>query len=271
MWDDVLSRDYHGEFRERKVIVAGGAAGIGAALAGGLHWLGAQVVILDKDEDKAHALADRLYKTDLGLRPLVVAADLTDEKARMRAVDTICKGDPPRALVSTLGLDRRGDLASLEQAEIELLFRVNFIAPVMLARDLITPIRKGGGGAICLFSSHHGSDLCHADMMGYGAAKAALDNGIRRLAKFAGSGNDGKNNVRVFGLRPGWVMTENQAARFDRSAFDAAAYKQILPVAMAANDVVPFVISSLCERNAKLLSGTVLDYDAGGVLDRDLS
>jgi NAD(P)-dependent dehydrogenase (short-subunit alcohol dehydrogenase family) len=271
MWDGILSRDYHGEFRDRKVIVAGGAAGIGAALAGGLHWLGAQLVILDKNEEQANALADRLQKTGGGHRPLVVAADLTDETARKQAVDKICKGSLPRALVSTLGLDRRGDLASLGQAEIELLLRINFIAPVMLARDLIMPIRKGGGGAICLFSSHHGSDICDVDMMGYGAAKAALDNGIRRLAKFAGSGNDGKNNVRVFGLRPGWVMTENQAARFDRAAFDAAAHRQILPTPMVADDVVPFVISSLCERNAKLLSGAIVDYDAGGALERDLS
>jgi NAD(P)-dependent dehydrogenase (short-subunit alcohol dehydrogenase family) len=266
MWDGILSPDYHGELKGRRVVVAGGGSGIGAALVSGLHWLGASICIFDKNADEAEALVRRL---EGGHRPQIIRTDLGNETERRNAVAKACEGGAPKALISTIGLDKRIDLGSQGQFDTEDLLRVNFIAPIMLARDFVNHIRSAGGGAICIFSSHHGSDLCDTHLMGYGAAKAALDNGIRRLAKFAGAENTAANCVRVFGIRPGWVMTEKQTSRFEQSTLDAAVHQQTLPVRMAAIDLVPFVISAICDRNARLLTGTVIDYDAGGHLGRD--
>ena len=48
------------ELNELKVIVTGGASGLGAATVRALTAAGASVTILDLSEDQGHALADEL-------------------------------------------------------------------------------------------------------------------------------------------------------------------------------------------------------------------
>lgn len=263
-WTGVLSREFYQEFKDKTVVIAGGASGMGAALSNGFHWLGAKVVILDKNEEQARTLADQLGQSEHGHCPVILCGDLSVEQERKKIIARIVEGGHnPACFISTIGYDKRIDLQSHLQDDLEMLLRINFIAPIMLATDLVEPIRKSGGGSICLFTSHHGDDLFDTHLMGYGAAKAALNNGIMRLAKFAARNNTKENSVRVFGLCPGWVQTENQTSRFKTDEFDQEVRKQLIPTGMKAEDVVPFVISCLSQRNAALLSGTILNYDAG--------
>lgn len=267
-WAGVLSREFYNEYQDRKVVIAGGASGMGAALTSAFHWLGARTVILDKNTEHANALADRLGHDDNGQiplhRPIVLCGDLSIEPERKQVVSQLIEdGIPPSYFISTIGYDKRIDLKTHTQDDLETLLRINFIAPIMLASDLVDSIRQAGGGSICLFTSHHGDDLFDTNMMGYGAAKAALNNGIMRLAKFAAERNSKDNMIRVFGLCPGWVQTENQTSRFQAEEFDRELRNQLIPVAMKAEDIAPFVISCLSQRNAALLSGTILNYDAG--------
>ncbi|HYD18535.1 MAG TPA: SDR family oxidoreductase [Patescibacteria group bacterium] len=247
-WNDSLSREYFAEFRDRGVIIAGGAAGIGAALADALAWLGAKVAVVDKN------------KASTGIS---VAADLTDEAARKAAMaEAIAKTGNVCAFVSTLGFDSRIGFDDLSQEQAELLMRVNFFAPVFAARDVLPAMREAGGGAICLFTSRHGSEIFEPDMTGYGCAKAALDSGIKRLAIKAGEGNTADNIIRVFGFCPGWVQSDNQKARFSAKQFEDAAREQLVPVGMTPADIVPAIIFSL-SKHSRLLSGTTLRFDAG--------
>ncbi len=246
-WENSLSRDYFGEFSGKGVIIAGGAAGIGASLADAFLWLGAKVAVIDLNKSTA---------------PVSIAADLTDEQARAAAIADACsKIGAPAVFVSTLGFDSRLGF-DLTQEQAEHLMRVNFFAPVFAARDIMPAMRKGGGGAICLFTSRHGSEIFEPDMTGYGCAKAALDNGIKRLAVKAGEDNTQDNIIRVFGFCPGWVQSDNQKARFGAAQFESAAQEQLVPVGMQPADIVPAIIFGL-SKHSKLLSGTTLRFDAG--------
>jgi NAD(P)-dependent dehydrogenase (short-subunit alcohol dehydrogenase family) len=263
-WTRILSRDLYDEFHGRGVIVAGGASGIGARIADGLHWLGAKVAIVDKSEAAARALAQRLSERGDGYAaPCVVAADLAAEADRRAALQDACArvGDPA-FFVSTLGYDPRFSFEDVSQEQLELLLRVNFIAPVLAARDLLPALRRAGGGAICLFTSRHASQMFDPELLGYGAAKAALDGGVKRLARHAGEGNTPENIIRVFGFCPGWVQTERQKERFDDGRFAHAAQEQLVPVGMMPEDLVAPVIFNL-SRHARLLSGSTVFYDGG--------
>jgi len=257
-WEDSLSRDYFREFQNRGVIVARGAAGIGAALASALHYLGATTVILDRDGAAAEDLARKL-----GTGAYAVAGDLSTEAGRDEALQkAILAAGKLSYFVSTIGLDSRVGFDALSQEQLEHLLRVNFIAPVLAARTVMPAIRAAGGGAICLFTSRHGSEIFEPDMLGYGTAKAALDGGIKRLAVKAGEGNTAENIIRVFGFCPGWVQSDNQKARFSDTQFAAAAAEQLVPRAMLPEDVVPAIIFGL-SRHAALMSGTTLRFDGG--------
>lgn len=262
-WQDSLSREYFSEFKGKGAIIAGGAAGIGAALADGLHWLGAKVAIVDKSAEAGKELAARLAARDRNNAAVAIAADLSAEADRKRAIDEACHGvGAPVAFVSTLGYDSRIAFDKLTQEQVELMLRINFIAPIFAARDVMPAMRKAGGGAICLFTSRHGSEIFEPDMTGYGAAKAALDSGVKRLAVKAGEENTADNIIRVFGFCPGWVQTEAQKARFSPQQFEQAAREQLVPTGMQPEDIVPAIIFGL-SKHARLLSGTTLRYDGG--------
>ncbi len=246
-WENSLSRDYFAEFNGNGVMIAGGATGIGAALADAFSWLGAKVAVIDLNESAA---------------AVSIAADLTDEQARTAAIAEACaKIGAPAAFISTLGFDNRLGF-DLTQEQAEHLMRVNFFAPVFAARDVMPVMRSGGGGAICLFTSRHGSEIFEPDMTGYGCAKAALDSGIKRLAVRAGEDNTSDNIIRVFGFCPGWVQSDSQKARFSAKQFDDAAKEQLIPVGMQPADIVPAIIFGL-SKHSRLLSGTTLRFDAG--------
>lgn len=246
-WENSLSRDYFAEFKGKGVIIAGGAAGIGAALADAFQWLCAKVAVIDLNRSAA---------------AVSIAADLTDEQARTAAIAEACdKVGAPAAFISTLGFDNRLGFG-LTQEQAEHLMRVNFFAPVFAARDVMSAMRKAGGGAICLFTSRHGSEIFEPDMTGYGCAKAALDSGIKRLAVRAGEDNTPDNIIRVFGFCPGWVQSDSQKARFGAQQFEDAAREQLVPVGMQPADIVPAIIFGL-SKHSRLLSGTTLRFDAG--------
>lgn len=257
-WDESLSRDYFREFKGRSAIIAGGAAGIGAALASALHYLGATTIVLDRDAAAGEAFAKKL---GTGAHP--VAGDLSTEAGRDAALAKVFAIAPkPSYFISTIGLDSRVSFDALTQEQLEHLLRVNFIAPVLTARAVMPALRAAGGGAICLFTSRHGSEIFEPDMLGYGTAKAALDGGILRLAVKAGEGNTADNIIRVFGFCPGWVQSDNQKARFSGAQFAAAAEEQLVPRDMLPADIVPAIIFGL-SRHAGLLSGTTLRFDGG--------
>ena len=69
------------------VLVTGGGAGIGRAVAMGFARGGAAVHVLDRDGDKAQATADEIAA--LGVPGVAIDADVTNEMALEAAVDGI--------------------------------------------------------------------------------------------------------------------------------------------------------------------------------------
>lgn len=239
-------------FNGKGVVIAGGSQGIGAALADAFHAQGARVVILDREKPGIETFFP------------VITADLGDEAARAEAIAQaqVLLPDGASVFISTIGLDRRVPFDTFTQKDADILMRVNFYAPFFTAREVLPLLRRAGGGAICLFTSRHGSEIFAPDMAGYGCAKAALDNGIKRLARAAGEANTPDNIVRVFGFCPGWVQTENQTARFGPDQFADAAREQLVPLPMPPAGIVPAVLFAVSPQ-AAFLSGTIFRFDGG--------
>ncbi len=263
-----LNSDFFNEFSAKGVIIAGGAQGIGAALVEAFHWLGAKVAILDRDEKLASDLCEKLVERTENhfalFKPKVFAADLTDQIARDKAIDDACRwAGPVHSFISTLGIDMRVPADELTQDKLEFLLRVNYVAPVMAARKVMPYLRQGGGGSILLFTSAHGDDLIDAQMAGYGAAKAALINDIRRMALEAGLTNTKDNIIRVNGYCPGWIETDNQLRRFSEDVFEKAASESLLPLRITGEDVAASVVFAVSKYN-QLMTGQIIKCDAGG-------
>lgn len=256
--------NHHSEFFNQPVFIAGGAEGIGAALAKGFYDRGAKVVILDKNKQRAEITANALELEIGKTAPLVIGADLSNEAERQSALaQAIAAVGAPVSFISTIGFDQRLDFAEMSQEALENSLRINFVAPFYTAKELLPIMRQNGGGTMCLFTSPHAEqNLTDPDLTGYSTAKAALNKGLNHLAIHAGKGNTSDHIIRIFGFCPGWVKTEKQTERFADAQFEADSLHYTVPQVILPEDNVETVIFLLSQQS-KFFSNRIFYYDRG--------
>src|SRR5687768_307327 len=190
----------------KRIVIAGGASGIGAGTAERLGAEGATVVIGDINVDAAQATAERI--TDAGGTALAVEFDLADEQSvrglfdtavdRLGGVDGLYNVG---ADVSADVLGRDGDLLDMDPAVWRRTLEVNLIGYALTCRAVLPLLLDQGGGAIVNTSSAaaHVGDHRRA---AYQTSKA----GINALTRHVAS-RWGKQGIRCNCLSPGVVMT----------------------------------------------------------------
>ena len=128
--------------------VTGGAGGIGAGIATMLAEAGAAVIIADREEAAANAVAATLNAA--GHIAAGVAVDLSDETSIIAAcADAIARFGTPWILVNNAGIQDRELLLEATAAEWDRMNAVNARGPFLLTRELgRAMVEKGEGGRI---------------------------------------------------------------------------------------------------------------------------
>ena len=127
----------------RTALITGGASGIGAAVARRLAADGLEVVVADRDESAATALAE-----ELGGRTWV--ADLSDTAA-LEDLSLECD-----VLVNNAGVQRVAPIHELDPADFRLIHRLMLEAPFLLVRAALPHMYARGWGRVVNISSAHG-------------------------------------------------------------------------------------------------------------------
>jgi len=229
-----------------EIVLAGGAGGIGSALAELLAAEGARLVV------SYHSNAGRAAR----LRGLatVVQADLTKPEDRLRLLDAApnlyglvaLAGDPARVL----------DPLHFEEVSRRS-HDVNFLGPVMLAREAAARMKeKGTPGAIVLFSTMQAVALFPGSTA-YAAPKAALLHAARILAKEC----RGSANIRVNVIAPGVTAAGMAEASIASGKYDHYIEAGIIPRFGRAPDVARAVRFFL--EPDSYITGQVLTVDGG--------
>ena len=194
--------------RGREVLLAGGTGGLGSALAAALIEGGARVV-----------LSYRLQR-DRALRwessATILQADLSVGADRWRLLDSVPElyglvifaGDPARI----------ADAAHIDSVMLRS-HQVNYLGPVLLAREVVERMRAAGrGGAVVLISTMQ-ANAVFPGSTAYGAQKAALQHAARILAREC----RGPSNIRVNVVSPG-VMDAGMA----KASIESGKYQRFL-------------------------------------------
>jgi short-subunit dehydrogenase len=203
--------------------VTGATSGIGAVVAQRLHQRGDQLVLLARNEDKAATLAEsfpgcRTVVADLA-RPesIELPADLPDLTSVVHAagvVDVALVGDStPESLAGTV--------------------TVNLVAPMLLTRALLEPVRRARGTHVFVNS---GSGIrANPRWASYNAAKF----GLRGFADSLGQEEAG-HGVRVSSIFPGRTATamQEQVHAQEGKEYDAGEWIRPETVAQAILDVI---------------------------------
>lgn len=245
----------------KTVVIAGGTGGLGSATSALLLREGAHLIVgYRKDRERAAGLSKAMgeqYRANLEL----IEGDIASSEVRGKYIEA-CKGagatfagaaifpgDPAR--VAFEKLDRDALVASLE---------VNYVGPVLLAKDLGQVMEgSGAGGSVVLLTTMQ-AHAAFAGSLNYGAPKAALAQAAKILAQQW-------NRVRVNVVAPGATISGMAAASVQSGKYDRYVESAAIERFGRPEDVARAVRFFLEPDN--YITGQTLVVDGGLTLRRD--
>ncbi|MCB5410767.1 SDR family NAD(P)-dependent oxidoreductase [Pseudogemmobacter faecipullorum] len=243
-----------GGFAGRRIVVAGGAQGIGLASVIRLRAAGAKVAVLDL---AGPALA--LLPADVTVR----AADITDTAALGRAGAEIAEAlGGVDGLVNSAGIDLVAPLQDITDDAWERIIGVNLTGAMKLARAFEPFLRASGRASIVNLSSGAGLvPLKHRSA--YSASKAGLQMFSKSLAmELAEAG------IRVNCVCPGAVETPLFRSSIGSDEAEAVARLEAVRARYALQriadpDEIAAAILWLLSDEASYVTGVALAVDGG--------
>lgn len=184
----------------KRVIISGGGSGIGAELVKAFAAQGARVAFLDIDEDAGQELA-----TTLGEQVRFRTCDIRDI-SRLQAAITDIEADqgPTYILINNAGLDDRHAIEDITPEYWDNCQAINLRHHVFATQAVLPAMKAAGGGVVINLGSISWM-RGRPGMVGYTAAKAAINGLTRTLAQELG-----EHGIRVNSLVPGAILTPRQ-------------------------------------------------------------
>jgi NAD(P)-dependent dehydrogenase (short-subunit alcohol dehydrogenase family) len=236
----------------RRVLVTGGASGIGAGTVAAFVRQGATVHFFDIAEAEGQALA-----AELGDHARFSPIDMTDVAAVKRAIaEEIARDGAFDVLVNNAANDDRHGVADVSEAYWDERFSVNLKHQFFCAQAVIPAMRANGGGAII----NMGSISWHLglpDLILYQTAKAAIEGLTRSLAREVG-----RDGIRVTCVVPGNVQTARQQRWYTPDGEAEIVAAQCLDGRLVPEDVAAMILF-LASDDARLITGHNYWVDAG--------
>ena len=240
----------------RNVIVTGGSRGLGLGIARRLAAAGYAVIALARTKtDAVTSAIDAVKRAKTGALQFV-PFDLGEIDQIPDLVRTLRKEHGPIfGLVNNAALGTDGVLATMHNAKIEQLVRVNTVSPIVLTKYVVRQMMAEGGGRIVNVSSIIAS-TGYSGLSVYGATKASMLGFTRSLAREVG-----RLGVTVNAVAPGFMdteMTQSLEGEQRQKVARRSALRRLPEVEDVAN-TVEFLLGD----GGKSITGTVLTVDAG--------
>jgi len=199
----------------KRILITGGASGIGKATALLCSQMGADVVLVDLNEQGLKQTAEEIGKESTE----IFALNLTNQEQLEEMISKLPKLD---GVVSNAGIVYSLMAKFNEPADTERIFSINTFSHINLIQGLIKQKKLNKGASIVFTSSMSGVFCGFVGRSLYGATKSALAGYAKALAiELAPRG------IRVNTVHPGMIetpLTKNTALSQDVLEEDAKTY-----------------------------------------------
>lgn len=238
-------------FNEKIAVITGGASGIGLATAKKLLGEGANVVLVDWNQDVSD-IAKNLGKNCIGIR-CDVSCDTNVQETISKIMEKFGHIDYLVANAGIGGGPNKAHEVSID--EWNKVIGVNQTGIFLMNKYVISEMLKNGKGAIVNTSSMYG--LVGTTMsFAYSASKGAINQMTRSLAL-----TYAHDNIRVNAIAPGYVDTPILAS-VPKEMKDAMANQ--LPIGRLGKDVeIASLICYLLSDEASFITGAIISIDGG--------
>lgn len=238
----------------RRILVTGGASGLGRGIAAAFRESGDDVFIGDVNADAATAVASEIGATALPL-------DIADESSVLAAAELLAAGGGIDVLVNNAGVVAGG--GTLQEVPVDVFdtaLHVNVRGTFLMLRVFGALFAEAGRGTIVNISSI-GARQPTPGLGHYEATKAAVDALTRTAAiELAPS------RVRVNAVAPGPVLTP-LTADFASNPDARAAWESRIPLgAIAAVEQITPLVVFLASDAASHITGVSVAVDGGQLL-----
>lgn len=222
-WDEQLATQYRAfryEFAERTlagrlIVVAGGTGGLGAATVSLLARESAKLIVgYRANRERAESLR-RAIRGQFNQEVTLVEGDIIRSEVRRAYGEAIdAAGVPLTGAVILPGDAARVPWGELNAAALEASLRANYVAPILLAKELGERMEESDlGGSVVLLATMQ-AVTPFAGSLNYAAPKAALAHAGRILAKQW-------HRVRVNVIAPGATVAGMAEASVSTGKYDA--------------------------------------------------
>ena len=238
-------------FKNRTIIITGGAKGIGAACAQSFFEAGANVCVFDLSEEQATNDPRMFYqKVDVSKSSQVQAA----VKAVTERFDDI------HVLVNNAGIQRYGSVVDTSEEEWDEVMNIN-LKSYFLCSKYVIPYMKQNTGSVIINISSVQAFVTQENVSAYASAKTAILGLTRSIAI------DFAPHIRCVAVCPGTIDTPMLRNALDESPDPAAVMKEcedmhLLKRIGKANEVAN-IVKFLSSEEAGFITGETIRVDGG--------
>ncbi|NDQ56487.1 MAG: SDR family oxidoreductase [Acidipila sp.] len=244
----------------KRILITGGASGIGAATAARFLEEGARVAILDRDS----AARDRIA-LELPAISVLLAADVSDlASVRTAFAEAVHRMGGVDVLINNAGISIRHAFLDITPEEWHKVMAVNLTGVFYVAQTAAAHMMQRGSGVILNTASTNGV-MGYPFYADYNATKAGVIELTRSMALELAP------KVRVNAVAPGYVLTPMQRAEYTDAMLEEVNGK--IPLRRHAKpEEIAALFCFLASDDAAFISGHVYTIDgaetAGGLASR---
>lgn len=242
----------------QSALITGASRGIGLACARELAALGANVLIIARDEAHLETARAELAEEFPGREILAFAADVANAEQRLEIFDWIADLDAPLSLlVNNAGTNLRKPTLEYSEDDVRALLDANLVSAFAMCRLAHPHLSEHANAAIVNIGSVSG--LTHVRTGApYGMSKAALTQLTKNLAcEWAEDG------IRVNAVAPWYIRTQRtHDALADPDYLDDVLQRTPMGRIGEAEEVAA-AVAFLCLPAASYITGEIVAVDGG--------